>query len=53
MEIDKPILNFGWNLKGPRLSKAILEKNKVQSLLTACHICISGVRALGCVSWKH
>ena len=53
MEIDKPILNFGWKLKGPRLSKAILEKNKVPSLLTPCHACISGVRARGCVSWKH
>ena len=53
MEIDKPILNFGWKLKGPRLSKTILEKNKAQSLLTPCHICISGVSACGCVFWKH
>lgn len=32
-EIEKPILNFIWYLKGPQIVKTILKKNKAAGLI--------------------
>lgn len=31
--IEKPIVRFTWNLKGPRTAKTFLKKNKTRALL--------------------